>query len=78
MLENPSIDILGTQIRLLNKNYDFLLNKIRPTQDQEIKKCLLKTQNVVAHPSVLFKKSILLRTVITLMFIPLQKIMNCG
>ena len=63
MLENPSIDILGTQIRLLNKNHESLVKQeIRPTQDQEIKKCLLKTQNIIAHPSVLFKKSILLKT----------------
>lgn len=63
MLDNPDIDILGTQIRILDKNLNVSKNQEkRPLDNVSIKSCLLNAMNVIAHPSVLFKKSIFLRT----------------
>jgi glycosyltransferase involved in cell wall biosynthesis len=63
MLENPNTDILGTQIRILDKNLnENKSQEKRPLDNDSIKKCLLNSMNVIAHPSVLFKKSIFLRT----------------
>tara|TARA_B100000963_G_C22557128_1_gene639577 strand:+ start:216 stop:914 length:699 start_codon:yes stop_codon:yes gene_type:complete len=63
MLDNPDIDILGTQIRILDKNLNASKNQERrPLDNISIKNCLLNAMNVIAHPTVLFKKSIFLRT----------------
>lgn len=63
MLENPKIDILGTQIRILDKYLNVNKNQEkRPLDNISIKNCLLNSMNVIAHPSVVFKKSIFLRT----------------
>lgn len=59
---NPDIDIVGTQIRLVDKNFNVKNEILRhPLEDQQIKIKLLNGQNVIAHPSVLFRKRIFLR-----------------
>jgi len=59
---NEDIDICGTQIRLVNSHGKIIDDSFRyPTEDQEIKSWLLMGKNSIAHPSVVFRKSILLR-----------------
>ena len=59
---NEDIDICGTQIRLVNSDGEIIDDSFRyPTNDQEIKSWLLMGKNSIAHPSVVFRKSILLR-----------------
>jgi len=60
--ENPNIDICGTQIRLISKTGEIIDDQFRyPIQDQLIKSWLLTGRNAIAHPSVVFKKDVLLR-----------------
>ncbi len=59
---NNNIDICGTQIRLMSPTGEVIDDKFRyPLQDQTIKSWLLTGRNSLAHPSVVFKKRILLR-----------------
>jgi glycosyltransferase involved in cell wall biosynthesis len=60
--ENDNIDICGTQIRLTNRAGDVVDDEFRyPLNDRAIKSWLLTGKNSIAHPSVVFKKDILLR-----------------
>ncbi len=62
MFKNPSVDICGTQIRLVSPFGEVLDDGFRyPIYDQLIKSWLLTGRNAIAHPSVVFKKNILLR-----------------
>lgn len=62
--ENPDVDILGTQIRLLNergqveKEGTFGAPVNYPTDSNTIKTMLLMGQNPICHPSVVFKKRV--------------------
>ena len=62
---NPDIDILGTQIRLIDENGNVqsvgTMGKeiYYPTEDHEIKGGLLYGQNTICHPSVIFRKSVI-------------------
>lgn len=59
---NPEIDIVGTQIRILDENLKVKSNQeLRPLKDKDIKNCLLNSINAIAHPSVVFRKKILKR-----------------
>ena len=59
---NKEIDILGTQIRLINTDGQVVDEGFRyPLQNQLIKSWLLTGRNAIAHPSVVFRKRILLR-----------------
>jgi len=59
---HPATDICGTQIRLMSATRDVVDDKFRyPIHDQTIKSWLLTGRNALAHPSVVFKKKILLR-----------------
>lgn len=62
--KNPEISILGTQISKVEGVYYKPCSQqmIYPTTDSEIKKMLLSGNNALAHPSVMFRKDILLRT----------------
>ena len=60
---NKEIDICGTQIRLMNPDGSVKDDSFRyPTEDIPMKSWLLTGRNSLAHPSVVFRKSILLRT----------------
>lgn len=57
------IDICGTQIRLVSNDGQIVDDKFRyPVEDTDIKTWLLTGKNAIAHPSVMFKREILLRT----------------
>jgi glycosyltransferase involved in cell wall biosynthesis len=59
---NNNIDICGTQIRLVLPSGEVVDDKFRyPIHDKVIKSWLLTGRNPLAHPSVIFKKKILLR-----------------
>lgn len=61
--ENPEIDILGTQMRVVDK-YSFNQTGVitnNPLTDSQIKANMLNSCNSIAHPSVVFKKVILER-----------------
>ncbi len=59
---NPSIDILGTQIKLVDKDFNEVEDTlVHPQEDTEIKIKLLRGNNSIAHPSVIFKKNIFLQ-----------------
>lgn len=56
------ISILGTQIRILDEKLNLKNKDFRyPLKDNAIKSWLLTGKNSVAHPSVMFRKEILLR-----------------
>jgi glycosyltransferase involved in cell wall biosynthesis len=65
--ENPEVSVLGTQIRLLDpdgrvEELGTFGSAVRyATSDQGIKMALLIGQNPICHPSVIFKRSIILR-----------------
>lgn len=60
---NPDIDIVGTQIQLVTPDtYQHLSVSQNPTDHDSIKKALFLGYNPIAHPSVVFKRDILLKT----------------
>ena len=59
---NPEVDILGTQIKLVDKNFNQVAESLtHPEEDTQIKVKLLGGNNAIAHPSVVFKKKIFLQ-----------------
>lgn len=63
MSKNPEIDILGTQIRLVDTDGKLLDETINhPTNNKDIKHDLINYRNAIAHPSVMFRRSILLKS----------------
>lgn len=64
--KNPNIDILGTQINMVERvgNEYAQVNKVlpHPLENNDIKMKLLNGSNSIAHPSVLFRKKILLKS----------------
>lgn len=62
LIKNNNIDICGTQINIVSKDGNVIDDKFRyPLKDRPIKSWLLTGKNSIAHPSVLFKKEVLLR-----------------
>lgn len=60
--EHPEIDILGTQMRLIDKNNGSHLGYTNhPPDDETIKRSLLSSTNAVANSSALFKREVALR-----------------
>ena len=58
--ENKDIDILGSQIRTVDENYNLIKSKEkRPINDLNIKMSLINGWNCMAHPSIIFKKNIM-------------------
>lgn len=63
LVKNPDVSILGTQIELVKPNtFEKISNTTYPLDDIGIKTSLFSACNVIAHPSVIFKRDILLRT----------------
>ena len=62
--KNQDINILGTQImRVEGPDFKPCLQQMKyPTEDIDIKKMLFSGNNAIAHPSVVFRKDIVLRT----------------
>ncbi len=62
---NPEVDILGTQIRLLDEKGNVqeqgtMGRKVRyPTDDSQIKTLILYGQNAICHPSVVFRNTLI-------------------
>lgn len=58
--ENKNIDIIGTQIRCVDINFN-PTNEIliHPTENNDIKNNLISGRNAIAHPSVIYKKDII-------------------
>ena len=72
--KNKDIDICGTQIRQVDTNYQEITQQIKyPTQDHVIKGTLLQGSNCIAHPSVVFRKSIIEKAGIYDDFYPLAE-----
>ena len=62
LAENPDIDIVGTQLRLVDKDGKPLNEDLtHPLTDIEIKQKLLSGNNSIVHPSVVFRRHIFLR-----------------
>ena len=60
--DRNDIDICGTQIRLVSITGKIIDDRFRyPMNDTAIKSWLLTGKNAIAHPSVVFKRKILLR-----------------
>lgn len=60
--KNNKVDILGTQIRLVDKSFNEVKESlIHPEKDMDIKMKLLSGNNSIAHPSVIFRKKIFLQ-----------------
>lgn len=64
LTKNPTIDIVGTQIlRVEGPKFQPCLEQIRyPTDDYGIRRRLFEGHNSIAHPSVMFRKEVILRT----------------
>jgi glycosyltransferase involved in cell wall biosynthesis len=62
--KNPDIHILGTQIlRVSPDNFSVLPEQVRyPTEDTDIRRMLFSGNNAIAHPSVVFRPEVILRT----------------
>jgi len=61
--EKKDISICGTQIRILDSDLKLKNSEFRyPIKDSAIKSWLLTGKNSIAHPSVAFRREILLRT----------------
>lgn len=61
--ENKDVDILGTQMNLVKPgSYEVISQTNNPLDDATIKTSLYSSSNQIAHPSVLFKREVLLRT----------------
>jgi len=59
---DDGVDICGTQIRLVSNDGKIVDDKFRyPLNDTAIKSWLLTGRNAIAHPSVIFKREILLK-----------------
>ena len=60
--DHSDIDILGTQLRLVDRNGDTLegASLVHPVDDISIKQKLFSGQNSIVHPSVVFRKHIFL------------------
>lgn len=59
---NPNISIVGTQIRRVDVNGNEIESQVRyPVEDSQIKQTLMNGSNCIAHPSVVFRKSIIER-----------------
>lgn len=60
--ENKDVDILGTQIRQVDTEYNEIQSQIKyPTSNLDIKTTLLRGSNCIAHPSVVFRKRVIFR-----------------
>ena len=60
--ENPGIDILGTQIRLVDQEFKPMQDSlVHPQENTQIKIKLLSGNNAIAHPSAIFRKRIFLQ-----------------
>lgn len=66
MIDHPDVHICGTQILRVsyaNPMKEVLNSQMTyPTTDEEIKKTLLLGHNALAHPSVVFRPEVILRT----------------
>ena len=59
---NPEIDIVGTQLRQVDREGNPVsASLVHPLSDIEIKQKLLSGYNSIVHPSVLFRKRVFLR-----------------
>ena len=60
--ENPSVDIVGTQLRQVDgEGIPLNQSLVHPLNDLEIKQKLLSGNNSIVHPTVVFRKHIFLR-----------------
>lgn len=62
MQENPDIDICGTQIIRVVNGAPIQEQMLYPTEDAAIKAMLLRGNNAIAHPSVVYRPKVVLRT----------------
>lgn len=61
--EHPEVSILGTQIQRVTPEFGPIPSNLRyPVTDVEIKKALLSNTNAIAHPSVVVRPKVFLRT----------------
>lgn len=57
--ENPEIDILGTQLQVVDKNGEFIRDTEYPTKHDGICASLINGINPIGHPSVIFRRKVL-------------------
>ncbi len=57
--KNKDIDIVGTQLKIVDKQNNFIRNSDYPLEHDAIVNSLLRGENPIGHPSVLFRKRIL-------------------
>lgn len=57
--DNPHIDILGTQMRVVDGSDIHLSDTTYPTVHEEMVKYIFTSQNPIGHPSVVFRRKIL-------------------
>lgn len=62
MNQNPDVSILGTQITRVKNGVPLPEQSFYPNTDDTIKERLFSGDNAIAHPSVVFKPEVILRT----------------
>lgn len=62
MIDNPQVSVLGTNILQIDPQGNELSVFTYPQTDSQIKEMLLTGRNAIAHPSVMFRPEVLLRT----------------
>lgn len=62
MTANPDIHICGTNIQRVDVSLNPIGPFLYPSDDSEIKKSLFNGHNAIAHPSVVFRPEVILRT----------------
>jgi glycosyltransferase involved in cell wall biosynthesis len=60
MMRNPEVTVLGTAFKYIDQNNELSKTVIMPTTDKEIRRSLY-TSNPICHPSVMFRRSIILQ-----------------
>ena len=60
MIENPSVDVLGTGVILVNDLGEPIKPQVKPQNDKEIKRALCR-ENPLFHPTVLMRRAFLMR-----------------
>ena len=56
---NSNIDILGTQLKIVDGKGTFLRNSHYPTENDQICSSVLSGVNAIGHPSVLYRRKVL-------------------
>lgn len=59
MQKNPDVSVLGTSVNIIDEHGEILMKRVPPLDDEAIKK-QLRYRNPIFHPSVVFRKKVIM------------------